>query len=77
MYKLITIDVSSDTPIGLGEKQYKVHPRIGEWVGIEVSSVGTMFEVVMIAHSDSGDGSDVYIKKIGNSSQAVKGICNK
>lgn len=77
MCELITIDVTSETPKGLGKKIYKTHPRIGEWVEMTVDEVGTMFEVVMVAHSDSGDGSDIYVKNIGDSSSVRKSICNQ
>lgn len=75
MKKSITIDVTSETPKGLGEKTYETHPRIGEWVEMDVDGVGTMFKVVMIAHSNSGDGSDVYVKSVGDSSSVIKNIC--
>ncbi|EPB6938803.1 MULTISPECIES: hypothetical protein [unclassified Proteus (in: enterobacteria)] len=77
MYELITIDVSSDTPKGLGVKLYKTHPRIGEWVEMDINEEGTMFEVVMVAHSDSGAGSDIYVRKLGTTLQAVKTLCHK
>ncbi|MGO2306077.1 MAG: hypothetical protein ACTH5W_15420 [Providencia sp.] len=76
MYELITIDVSSYPPKGLGSKVYKTHPRIGEWVEMNIKETGTMFEVVMIAHADNGAGSDVYVKNIGLTSQAIKSICD-
>ncbi len=77
MHKLITIDVSSEKPKGLGQKEYKSHPRVGEWIEMNLNEVGTIFEVVMIAHSDSGDGSDVYVKKLGETLSVIKTICNK
>ncbi|EQA5332771.1 hypothetical protein ACS7D5_12930 [Proteus mirabilis] len=77
MYELITIDVSSDLPKGLGAKRYNTHPRIGEWIEMDINEKGTMFEVVMVAHSDSGAGSDIYVRKLGLTSQAVKTLCNK
>jgi hypothetical protein len=75
MFELITIDVSSENPEGLGCKNYKTHPRIGEWVEMDVNGIGTMFKVVMVAHSDSGHGSDIYVKKIGDSVEVVQSIC--
>lgn len=77
MYELITIDVTSDHPKGLGVKHYNTHPRIGEWVEMDVNEKGTMFEVIMVAHSDSGAGSDIYVRKLGLTPQAVKTLCNK
>lgn len=76
MYELITIDVSSYPPKGLGVKTYKTHPRIGEWIEMEVLGVGTMFEVVMVAHADNGVGSDIYVKNVGPTSESIKNICN-
>ncbi|SCN46607.1 hypothetical protein BAZMOX_205735_0 [methanotrophic endosymbiont of Bathymodiolus azoricus (Menez Gwen)] len=77
MNQLITIDISSETPKGLGLKEYKSHPRIGEWIEMNINETGNMFEVVMIAHSDSGDGSDVYVKKLGETPSVIKTIYNK
>ena len=75
MLELITIDVSSAEVKGLGCKTYTTHPRIGEWVEMNVDEIGTMFEVVMVAHATDGAGSDIYVKKIGDSSQAIENIC--
>ena len=75
MYELITIDISTGAPKGLGCKLYKTHPRIGEWVEITVGEIGKMFEVVMVAHSSEGCGSDVYLKMIGDTTDAIKGLC--
>ena len=44
---------------------------------MDINEKGTMFEVVMVAHSDSGAGSDIYVRKLGLTSQAVKTLCNK
>ncbi|GCF89776.1 hypothetical protein [Shewanella sp. M-Br] len=77
MYELITIDISSGSPEGLGCKNYKTHPRIGEWVEMDVNEKGTMFEVVMVAHSDCGAGSDIYVKKLGITSKVIMSLCKK
>ena len=77
MKRMITIDVSSYPPKGMGEKQYESHPRIGEWVEIEVDGQGTMFLVVMIAHSSTGAGSDVYVKLLSETSLAIQGLCGR
>ncbi|WP_145506022.1 hypothetical protein [Yersinia alsatica] len=74
MYSLITIDVSNAPPQGMGEKNYKTHPRIGEWVEMDIDGIGTMFEVVMVAHSDKGYGSDLYVKKIGITSSVIRNL---
>jgi hypothetical protein len=76
MFELITIDVSSNSPEGLGCKLYKTHPRVGEWVEMDVNDIGTMFEVVMVAHSDTGSGSDIYVRLLGESSEVIQGICS-
>mgnify|MGYP000883670301 CR=1 FL=1 len=77
MYELITIDVSSEQPKGLGCKRYKTHPRVGEWVEWNENEKGTMFEVVVVAHSADGAGSDIYVKKLGETLEVVQGICNQ
>ena len=75
VFELVTIDVSSKNPKPLGAKLYQSFPRIGEWVEIEIDEVGTMFSVVMIAHSSSGHGSDVYIKHLSATPQAILSLC--
>lgn len=74
MHELITIDVSGQNPNGLGYKVYKTQPRVGEWVEMDDDGIGTMYEVVMIAHSDTGVGSDVYVRKVGVTSAAESRI---
>ena len=73
----IMIDVSSFKPNGLGRKKYTSTPRIGEWVEMDVDGVGTMFEVVMVAHSSTGDVSDIYVRKLSVTPQAVLSLCNQ
>ena len=69
MLELITIDVSSGKRKGMGQKIYKTIPRIGEWVEIEMDGIANMFEVIMIAHSSTGGGSDVFVRHLPKSSQ--------
>lgn len=74
MLELITIDVTTYPPKGLGALKYKSHPRVGEWVEIEIEGIGTMFSVVMVAHSSQGAGSDIYIKCASKTSDAIKNL---
>jgi hypothetical protein len=77
MFEIITIDVTSYPPQGLGERQYKTHPRIGEWIELDIDHIGTMFQVVMVAHSAQGAGSDIYVKRLSETPQCIKSICEK
>ena len=77
MFELITIDVSSSKPEGMGRKSYKTIPRIGEWVEIEIDEIGNMFEVVMVVHSPAGHDSDIYVKHLTKTPQAISGLCNR
>lgn len=77
MQKLITIDVSADAPEGLGALRYETHPRIGEWIERDIDGVGVVFEVVMVAHSTVGGASDIYVRRIGESSEAVRQLCQR
>ncbi|KWK06083.1 hypothetical protein WM11_11890 [Burkholderia ubonensis] len=74
-HELITIDVTAAAPKGLGRLSYAIHPRVGEWVEIEVDEKAFMFEVVMVAHSSSGGLSDLYVRKVGPTSEAVHSLC--
>ncbi|EPX96159.1 MULTISPECIES: hypothetical protein [Ralstonia] len=74
-HELITIDVTEAAPKGLGRLPYATHPRVGEWVEIEVDEKALMFEVVMVAHSTSRGLSDIYIRKVGPTSEAVRSLC--
>lgn len=76
-YKLLTIDVTESRPKGLGQIAYKTHPRVGEWVELEVDEKGVMFEVVMVAHSSRGGGSDLYVRRRGATPDAIHSLCGK
>jgi hypothetical protein len=74
-HELITIDVTVRTPEGMGRLPYTTHPRVGEWIEIEVDGKAFMFEVVMVAHSSSGGLSDLYVRKVALASEAVLSLC--
>jgi len=74
MHELITIDVSSSETKGLGCKQYKSIPRIGEWIELSIDDIGHMYEVVMVAHSSDGCGSDIFVRHLSESTQARKSL---
>ena len=71
MFEIITIDATTNPIKGLGALSYKSHPRIGEWVELNIEGIGTMFSVVMVAHSAQGQGSDIYVKRISKTSDAI------
>ncbi|KWI32843.1 hypothetical protein WM04_12235 [Burkholderia ubonensis] len=75
VHELITIDVTATAPKGLGQLAYAAHPRVGEWVEIEVDDKAFMFEVVMVAHSSSGGLSDLYVRKVAPTSKDVHSLC--
>ena len=77
MYKLITVDVTTDEVKGLGALSYRTHPRVGEWVEINVANVGTLFQVVMVGHSSEGNGSDLYVKRLGRTGDVIHSIVGK
>lgn len=77
MHELITIDVSGAEPVGLGAKHYAQLPRIGKWVEMNVQGIGTMFEVVMVAHSDEGHGCDLYVKRLGLTPDLIQSLCSR
>ncbi|NOR70819.1 MAG: hypothetical protein GQ532_14195 [Methylomarinum sp.] len=74
MHELITIDVSSTKTKGLGCKKYKSIPRIGEWVELSIDEIGHMYEVVMVAHSSDGAGSDIFVRHLSESTQARRSL---
>jgi len=76
MYELIVVDVTSDTPVGMGVQTFKDSPLRGDWIEVdEVNDRGAMFEVVRVAHSSTGDGSDLYVKRVGFTADAIKKLC--
>ena len=64
MYEAIVIDVSSQPPIGKGAMKFKYMPRVGEWVQLDEKGLAVMYLVVMIAHSTSGGGVDLYVTRL-------------
>lgn len=77
MNTLIVIDVSKSKPRSLYAKEFKTHPRIGEWIEIDEDNEGVMYEVVKVAHSSVGAGSDLYVKRVELSYIAVESLCGK
>lgn len=77
MNTLIVIDVSESNPKSLYAREFKTHPRIGEWVEIDEDGEGVMYEVVKVAHSSIGVGSDLYVKRVGLSYKVIEGLCGK
>ena len=77
MFELSVIDVSGDNPKSLYAREFKHHPRIGEWVDIEIDGKSNMFEVIKVAHSTNGGDSDLYVKLLGPTYQVVGDLCCK
>lgn len=77
MFELSVIDISGNKPKSLYAREFKTHPRIGEWIDIEIDGESSMFEVVKVAHSTNGGDSDLYVKLLGPTYQVVGGLCCK
>ncbi len=77
MFELSVIDISGSKPKSLYARKFKTHPRIGEWVDIEIDGESNMFEVVKVAHSTNGGDSDLYVKPLGLTYQIVGDLCCK
>lgn len=75
MHELMTIELLPSNPQGLGKQRYKEHPRIGEWVEIEIDGEGVMFEVVMVGHSAKGSGAEIYVRRRGPTDAAIRQLC--
>lgn len=71
MLEFVTIDVSTSETKAMGCKKYKTIPRIGEWVEIEIAGIAHMFIVVMVAHSSTGHGSDIFVKHLAEAPKAI------
>ena len=54
MLELIVIDISETKPKSLYARQFKTHPRVGEWIEIDENDEGVLYEVVKVAHSTNG-----------------------
>jgi hypothetical protein len=72
MHEPIVIDVSKSVPNRLGQQKFKDFPRVGEWIEHDDKT----YEVVAVAHSSAGDGSDIFVKYLGIKSQLTMGLCN-
>ncbi|MCG2572366.1 hypothetical protein LVY74_02185 [Acinetobacter sp. ME22] len=77
MIELSVIDISGHKPKSLYAREFMVHPRIGEWIDIDVDGQSIMYEVVKVAHSTNGGDSDLYVKHLGATSQVVENLCCK
>ncbi|MCO8091436.1 MULTISPECIES: hypothetical protein [Acinetobacter] len=77
MFELSVIDISGNKPKSLYAREFKTHPRIGEWIDIEIDGESNMFEVIKIAHSTNGGDSDLYVKLLGLTYQVVGDLCCK
>jgi hypothetical protein len=74
VHELITIDVTEGKATGLGALSFVTHPRKGEWVEIDLDGIAHMFEVVMVAHSSTGHGSDIYVKRLDVTAKCVQSL---
>ena len=77
MHTLIVIDISGEKQKSLYANDFKTHPRIGEWVEIDIEGKGVIYEVVRIIHSSKGLGSDIYVKLVGLTPAVVKSLVQK
>ncbi len=75
MFELLVIDISGHKPKSLYAREFVTHPRIGEWIDIEIDGESNMFEVVKIAHSTNGGDSDLYVRLLGLTYQVVGDLC--
>ena len=64
MYEAIVTDVSSYPPDGKGTMKFKCMPRIGEWIEVDEKGIAVMYLVVMISHSTTGGGIDLYVQRL-------------
>ena len=77
MFELSVIDISGSKSKSLYAREFKTHPRIGEWIDIEIDGESNMFEVIKIAHSTNGGDSDLYVKLLGPTYQVLGDLCCK
>lgn len=77
MLELIVIDISETKPKSLYARQFKTHPRVGEWIEIDENDEGVLYEVVKVAHSTNGGDSDLYVKPLGLTYEVVGNLCSK
>ena len=71
----IVIDVSTKKPKSMGRHDFAILPRINEWIDIEIDGKSHMFAVVMVTHSAKGHGNDIFVQHVGETSQAIKELC--
>lgn len=77
MLELTVIDISESKPKSLYARQFNIHPRIGEWIDIEIDGESTLFEVIKVAHSTNGGDSDLYVRPLGLTYRVVEDLCSK
>ena len=77
MLELIVIDITETKPKSLYARQFKTHPRVGEWIEIDENDEGVLYEVVKVAHSTNGGDSDLYVKPLGLTYEVVGNLCGK
>ena len=75
MHEIITIDIGGDKPDGLGALKYKDIPRLNDWIEKEIDGTAYMFEVVKVAHSSSGAGCDIYVRRLKETPSSVFDLC--
>ena len=59
---------------GMGQKEFAVLPRIGEFIEIDVDDVGYMYKVVNVVHPSEPTVNmvDIYIAELGKASDVQK-----
>ena len=68
----MTIEIISNELKERGSKKYETHPKVGEWIEMcDEFGMASFYSVVMVAHSSEGNGSDLYVKKLGINREQV------
>ena len=74
MFELRIIDLSKLKFENLYKHSFKLQPNQGDWIEIDIEGVGVVFEVVKIIHSSKGHGSDIYVRRLGSTPEALKSL---
>lgn len=59
------------------QHSFYVQPRIGEWIDLKTNDLGEIFEVIQVVYSSVSEEFDIYVKRVGSQSEAVRSLVEK
>lgn len=67
----MVIDPTGETYRGLGEFNFSIQPKIGEWIEVTENDQASVYEVLAVVHATDCEEVDIYVKRLGELEEAL------